>query len=170
MVHKVVLAVSLLTALLPNWIYEKNVIPFATVMVSQTKFYSAFSLAHVVVRNKLLWRELCSGGGGGGGITESKSDKYSRNRSEGLTCQIKDSVGDKFKEKEAAVLESLKSDIEKLIIQSGANVVRTGSVSPAGFYFEYSEADVQGRIEFVGERSMENHYYMGVNMVEKDKD
>ncbi|MGH9905341.1 MAG: hypothetical protein ACRD8U_07130 [Pyrinomonadaceae bacterium] len=80
------------------------------------------------------------GGMGGGGASVSSEQSFS-NKMHSFSCQI--SVGS-FDEVD--FVASLKADVEQEINLSGATIVNQGSSEPVGFYFEYSEGNILGRI------------------------
>jgi hypothetical protein len=63
-------------------------------------------------------------------------------------------------------MASLKTDVEKEIIRSGAKIINQGSSAPAGFYFEYSEGDIHGRINIRG-TIRQNYYSLDADLQEK---
>lgn len=122
--------------------------------LSSTSFLSNFSLEDLVKKNSSPSGQLCAGGGmGGGGGTFSSAGhgRSSSHKSTSFSCQIKSSGESGFDE--AAFLASLKVDVEKEIGTSGAKVVGEESSGPAGFYFEYIQQDIRGRVEISGKKS-----------------
>jgi hypothetical protein len=126
----------------------------ALMNLSSSAFLSNFSLEDLVKRNGSPSGQLCAGGGmGGGGGTGSSvgHGRSSSHKSTSFSCQIKSTGESSFDE--AAFLASLKVDVEKEIAASGAKVVGEGSSGPAGFYFEYIQQDIRGRVEISGKKS-----------------
>lgn len=131
---------------------------------SSSSFLSNFSLEELVKKNRSPSGMLCAKGGmgGGGGDIRSVGPKQSSsNKNSSLSCQISDDSFD-----EAAFLASLKADVEKEIIQSGAKIMNQGRSDPAGFYFEYSEGGIHGRITIGGKKSGTNYYSLEATLNE----
>ena len=108
---------------------------------------------------------ICAKGGMGGigGVGSSVGLKQSSsNKSSSFSCQISSDSFD-----EAAFIASLKADVEQEINRSGATIVNRGSSGPAGFYFEYSERDIHGRISIGGKKSGESYCSLEAKLDEK---
>jgi hypothetical protein len=133
---------------------------------SSSSFFSSFSLEELVKNNQSPPGVICAKGGMGGGSVgfwsvgrkQSSGDKTS-----GFACQLGAGSFD-----EAAFIASLKADVEKAIIHSGAKVMSEGSSAPGGFYFEYSEGDIHGRINIVG-KIKSNYYSLEANLHENSE-
>lgn len=141
--------------------------------LSCTSFLANFSLEDLVKKNRTPSGQLCAGGGmggigggggGGGGFWHGRS---SCNKSSSFTCQIK-SVGDNRFD-EAAFVASLKADVEKEVSASGAKVIDQGSSGPAGFYFEYVEKDIRGRVELSGMKNDASFYTWKLNSSSRER-
>jgi hypothetical protein len=134
---------------------------------SSSSVFSNFSLEELVKKNQSPSGMICAKGGmGGGGIRVSSGGvgrkQSSRNKSSSFSCQISAASFD-----EAAFIASLKADVEKEIIRSGAKIMNQGSSDPTGFYFEYSEGDIHGRISIGGKKSGANYYSLAASLAEK---
>ncbi len=165
MKQKRILVMSFLAAVYIGCVHGGTVTSATTVLPSPTKFFSTFSLADSIGKQRV---GMCSGMAIGS-TSKPEDDGVRHRRSDSFGCGVND-TGDKFKEKEKAFLESLKSYVEKQIAESGAKVVDTGDAFPAGFYFEYAEGDVEGRIEFISKVSSDNYYFLSATLVERSKD
>lgn len=123
--------------------------------LSSSSFLANFSLEELVKKNRSPSGQLCGGlgglGGGGSSISSARPGRSSSHKSSSFSCQIKSNGGSSFDE--ADFLASLKADVEKEIADSGAKVVGQGSTGLAGFYFEYVEDDISGRVEIAGKSS-----------------
>lgn len=115
--------------------------------LSSSSFSSNFSLEELVKKNQSTSGMICAKGGlgGGGGRVFSVGRKQSSsNMSSSFSCQISAAFD------QAAFIASLKADVEKEITGSGAKIINQGSSDPSGFYFEYGEGDIDGRISIKG--------------------
>ena len=101
--------------------------------------------------------------GMGGGSFSVGREQSSSNKISSFSCQINPGSFD-----EAAFVGSLKADVEQEINRSGATIVNRGSSDPAGFYFEYSEGDLNGRISIEG-KSGTNYYSLEASLDEKSE-
>ena len=131
---------------------------------SSSSFFSNFSLEELVKKDQSPSGMACAKGGmGGGGVRSSAvgGKQSTSNKSSSFSCQISAAAFD-----EAAFLASLKADVEKEIILRGAKIIKQGNSDPAGFYFEYSEGDINGRISIGGKRGP-NYYSLEANLDEK---
>jgi hypothetical protein len=143
--------VILLTALLMG-----NGCARALMNLSSSSFLSNFSLEELVKKNRSPSGLLCGSGGlggmGGGGSSFSRAGygQSSSHKSSSFSCQIKSTGESSFDE--ADFLASLKADVEKEIADS-AKVADQGTTGQTGFYFEYVEHDIRGRIEISGKSS-----------------
>jgi len=132
---------------------------------SSSSFFSNFSLEELVKKNQSPSGMICAQGGmggGGGGFSSVGRKQSSSNRSLSFSCQIRATSFD-----DAAFIASLKADVEQEIIRSGAKIMNQGSSDPAGFYLEYSEGDIQGRISIGGKKSGANYYSLEASLAEK---
>lgn len=86
----------------------------------------------------------------------------SSNKTSSFSCQI---GADSFDE--AAFTASLKVDVEEELIHSGGKIINQGSSDPAGFYIEYGEGQIHGRISIVGKKSGGEYYSLEANLEEK---
>ena len=134
--------------------------------LSSSSFLSKFSLEELVKKNRSPSGTICAKGGlggGGGSVTQVGPKQSSANKSSSFSCQISTESFD-----EAAFIASLKGDVEKEIIRSGAKIMNQGSSDPVGFYFEYSEGDIHGRISIEG-KSGTNYYSLEASLAEKSE-
>ena len=137
-------------------------------------FYSNFSIAELVKRNK-SWSSLGSamggiGGGGGGG---SYSRVGSRGPGTGLSRFHKtDSValhltpGGLAKADEEKFLSSLKADLQDEIVKSGARTTASGDLETPGCYVEYGEEGIHGRVEISGKHAGGVYYTLTATLSE----
>lgn len=133
---------------------------------SSSSFFNNFSLEELVKKNQSPSGMICAKGGmGGGGVRVSSVGRKqsSNNKSSSFSCQVDASFD------ETAFIASLKADVEREIIRSGAKTINQDSSDPAGFYFEYSEGDIQGRIS-IGGKSRLNYYSLEATLDEKTED
>ena len=132
---------------------------------SSSSFFSNFSLEELVKKNQSPSGMICAQGGmGGGGVRVGSVGRKqsSSNKSSSFSCQISAASFD-----EAAFIASLKADVEQEIIRSGAKIMNQGSSDPAGFYFEYRERDIHGRISIGGKKSGANYYSLEATLNER---
>jgi hypothetical protein len=132
---------------------------------ASSSFLSNFSLEELVKKNRSPSGMICAkggmGGGGGGGSSVGRKQSSS-NKSSSFSCQISDDSFD-----EAAFITSLKADVEQEINRSGATITNRGSSDPSGFYFEYRESDVHGRISIEGKKSGAKYYSLEARLNER---
>jgi hypothetical protein len=130
-----------------------------------SSFLSNFSLEELVKKNRSPSGMMCAKGGmggGGGGVSSVGPKQSSSSKSSSFSCQISDDSFD-----EAAFITSLKDDVEQEINRSGATIVNRGNSEPAGFYFEYSEGDIHGRISIGGKKSGAKYYSLEARLNER---
>ena len=132
---------------------------------SSSSFLSNFSLEELVKKNRSPSGMMCAKGGmggvGGGGSSVSPK-KSSSSKSSSFSCQISDDSFD-----EAAFIMSLKADVEQEINRSGATIMNRGSSDPSGFYFEYADGDIHGRISIGGKKSGAKYYSLEAKLNER---
>jgi hypothetical protein len=93
---------------------------------SSSSFFSNFSLEELVKKNQSPSGMICAKGGmGGAGIRVSSVGRKqsSSNKSSSFSCQISAASFD-----EAAFIASLKADVEKEIIRSGAKIMNQAQI------------------------------------------
>ena len=132
---------------------------------SSSSFLTNFSLEELVKKNRSPSGMICAEGGlgGGGSVVSSVGRKQSSsNKTSSFSCQI---GADSFDE--AAFTASLKVDVEEELIHSGGKIINQGSSDPAGFYIEYGEGQIHGRISIVGKKSGGEYYSLEANLEEK---
>jgi hypothetical protein len=132
---------------------------------SSSSFLANFSLEELVKKNRSPSGMICATGGmggGGGSVSSVGSQRSSNTKSSSFSCQISDNAFD-----EVAFIASLKADVEQEINHSGATIVSQGSAEPAGFYLEYNDRDVHGRISVGGKKSGANFYSLEARLDEK---
>jgi len=137
----------------------------ALMYFSSSSFLSDFSLEELVKKNRSPSGMICAKGGMGGagsGVSSVGREQSTSNKSSSFSCQISDDSFD-----EAALIASLKADVEQEINRSGATIINRGSTQPAGFYFEYRDGAIRGRIEISGKKSGANYYSLQANLDEK---
>ena len=123
-----------------------------------------FSLEELVKKNRSPSGMLCAKGGMGGGAAISAAWVLSNHlvtRIPPYRARLATTLLMKL-----AFLASLKADVEKEIIQSGAKIMNQGRSDPAGFYFEYSEGGIHGRITIGGKKSGTNYYSLEATLNE----
>ena len=134
--------------------------------IGPTSFLTNFSLEDLVKKNRSPSGPLCAKGGMGGvgsgggtyGLGRSSSSKSSS-----FSCQI--NALETFDE--AAFINSLKADVENEIKDAGAEVVSQGNSAPDGFYFEYRQGGIQGRVTISGKKGSGNYYTLEASLKEK---
>jgi hypothetical protein len=132
--------------------------------LSSSSFLSSFSLEELVKQNSSPSGMICAKGGMGGdgsAVGSVGRQQSSINKTSSFSCQISAGSFD-----ETAFVESLKADVEQEINRSGAKIVKRG-LNPAGFFFEYSEGGILGRISIDGKRSGTNYYSLVAKLDEK---
>lgn len=124
-------------------------------MYSGSSFFSKFSLNELVERNKTSGGLNCSAGGAGdgigigaGGVGKGPSHFH---KGESFSCQI----GEQFDQ--GKFIEALKRSVEKDLDASEAKIISSDSPDVTKFYFEYTVAEINGRVEISGTRS--GNYY-----------
>jgi hypothetical protein len=140
----------------------------ALMHLSSSSFLSKFSLEDLVKSNRSPYGRACANGGmGGAGVGASSIGRRqsSSYKSSSFSCQI-DAAGENTFDG-TAFIASLKADVEKEINDSGAKVINQGSSDPAGFYFEYRDGAVRGRIDISGKKSGANYYSLQASLDEK---
>jgi hypothetical protein len=132
----------------------------------RSNFLTNFSLEDLVKKNNSPAGKLCAagglrsiGGGGGVGPDRTSSDQHSK-----FSCQIKTGAENSFDQ--VAFLASLKADVERQIVTSGAQVTGQGDSGSAGFYFEYREHDIHGRVEILGVKNGANLFVLQAKLAE----
>ena len=132
---------------------------------SSSSFLTNFSLEELVKKSRSHSGIICAEGGlgGGGSVVSGVGRKQSSsNKTSSFSCQI---GADSFDE--AAFTAFLRADVEEKLIHSGAKIINQGSSDPAGFYFEYAEGQIHGRISIVGKKSGGKYYSLEANLDEK---
>ena len=132
---------------------------------TSSSFLTNFSLEDLVKKNRSPSGIVCAEGGRGGAgdsFTIVSPKQSSSNKSSSFSCQV--SAASFY---EAAFIASLKADVEKEIIRSDATIMNRGSSDPAGFYFEYNEGEIHGRISIDGRKSGGDYYSLEANLDEK---
>ena len=158
---KMIFIVILLTAMPVVSIYE------ASAEDKSTKFFNSFILEELVRKSESPWGRLCAQGGrseGGGGGVRGTTRGVHFYKTETFSCRIEMEENGEFNRN--ALLDSLRSDVEKQIVRSGAWIVRRGGIGPAGFYFGYRKGGIRGRVEITGSM-VEGHYSLSAKLDEK---
>jgi hypothetical protein len=132
-------------------------------------FYSNFSIADLVERSNSRLGLACSSGGMGGvglgGVSHSTGAKeFHYQKTETFSCHLK-SVS-LVESDEAQFLASLNADVQNEIVRRNARVNGGGDLNAAGFYFEYSEDGIQGRIEISGTLTAATYYNLTATLSE----
>jgi hypothetical protein len=138
--------------------------------ISSSSFLSGFSLEQLVKNNHSPSGVLCAKGGMGGTGNRfgSVGAQGSSNAvSSSFACHLSDTDSNSFDE--AAFITSLKMDIERQIIDSGATINRQGSPDPSSFFVEYAERNIQGRITISGKMSAGGYFSLFANADEKSE-
>jgi hypothetical protein len=135
-------------------------------------FFSNFSIVELVKKNNSRSGAICSAGGGGG-VGTGSSD-YSPQKDEShfvahnsATYSINPANLNEFDEVE--LIQSLRADLEKEIIDTGASVINSDYLNPSGFYIEYSDEGILGRVEVTGAFNREESFNIKVTLNEKSK-
>ena len=135
--------------------------------VSSSSFLANFSLEELVKKNRSAFGMICANGGLGGsdsGVSSRSLQQSSSNKSASFSCQIGAQSFD-----EAAFAASLRAEVEEEIIRSGARIMNQGTLDPAGFYFEYREGKIHGRINIEGKKSGGTYYSLKASLDEKSE-
>lgn len=125
----------------------------------ESSFFSKFSVRQLVERHKSSAGFTCdSTGGGGGGIRAgaagSGGTHFTSQKSDSIACRLKSiELFD-----EAGLFSALKGDVERTLLDAGAQITDRGSSGPANFFFDYVLKNVTGRVELSGTR-IGNGYY-----------
>jgi hypothetical protein len=124
-------------------------------------FYSNFSLADLVKRNNSRLGLACSSGGMGGvgmgaGSHSGGAKEFRYHKTETFAGHI--TSASLVESDEAAFIESLKADVQDEIVRRKARVTHASDLKSAGFYLEYSDEGIQGRIEIAGTVSGTTYY------------
>ena len=117
--------------------------------------------------NDSTFGRLCAKGGlgGGGGRVSSVGRNGTTNRViSSFSCHLSEVDVNSFDE--AAFLSSLKIDLEREILDSGATIHSQGNTSPSGFFIEYDERDIHGRITLEGKNGGWVYYSLSANIDE----
>lgn len=137
-------------------------------------FYSNFSMAELVKRNNSLPSLSTSiggmGGGGGGGCFSKVGSRgpgagLSRfHKTDSFALQL--TPGGLAKADEEKFLSSLKADLQDEIVKSGALIAASGDLETPGWYVEYGEEGIHGRIEISGRHSGGAYYTLTATLSE----
>jgi hypothetical protein len=117
---------------------------------SSSSFLANFSLEDLVKKDRSPSGMICAKGamgGDGGGVWSVGRRQSSSYKNSSFSCQVDPTF------EGAAIIASLKADVEREINSSGAKVINQGSSDPAGFYFEYRQGGILGRIDILGKKS-----------------
>jgi hypothetical protein len=140
------------------------------VKVPSSSFLSGFSLEQLVKNNHSPSGMLCSKGGLGGGgnrIGSVGRKGSSTTASSSFSCHLSDADVNSFDEE--SFITSLKVDVERQIRDSGATVNSKGSSDPSGFFIEYAERDIHGRITINGKTSAGGYFSLFASVDEKSE-
>lgn len=138
--------------------------------VPSSSFLSGFSLEQLVKNNHSLSGMLCSKGGLGGDgnrIGSVGRKGSSTTASSSFSCHLSDADRNSFDE--AGFITSLKVDIERQIRDSGATINGKGSSDPTGFFIDYAERDIHGRITINGKTSTGGYFSLFASVNEKSE-
>ena len=138
--------------------------------IPSSSFLSGFSLVELVKNNHSTSGMLCAKGGLGGdgnriGSVGRKGSSTAASSS--FSCHLTDPDSNSFDE--AAFITSLKMDIERKITDSGATINGQGSTDPSGFFIDYAERDIHGRITINGKMSAGGYFSLFANVNEKSE-
>jgi hypothetical protein len=138
----------------------------SAIQASQSAFLAQFSLPKTLVTINAPGLD-CSKFGEGGGIGASAGGKgsggVSHSQSHSTFCGIERPEG--FQE--AGFIQSLKTEIERQIQSSGAQVRGSRYSGGNGFQIEYAEGKIQGKVEITGQRQ-ESTYIVTTNIEENN--
>ena len=138
--------------------------------IPSSSFLSGFSLEQVVKNNHSPSGMLCAKGGLGGGgnrIGSVGAKGLSNAVSSSFSCHLSDADSNSFDQ--AAFIASLKMDIERKITDSGASINGQASTEASGFYIEYAEHNIHGRITINGKMSTGGYFSLFANVNEKSE-
>src|SRR5215813_4967318 len=122
-----------------------------------SSFYANFSLAELIRKNDPNLgidfgnAGIASGGGGGSSFAKANLNRYQKTDS--FSWAIGPNRRNAFEE--AKLMQALAALVENEIRQRGATVRESGGV-PSGFYAEYDDEGIQGRIELTINLSGDN--------------
>ncbi len=136
--------------------------------IPSSSFLTGFSLERLVKNNHSPSGMLCSKGGLGGDgnrIGSVGRKGSSTTASSSFSCHMSDADGNSFDE--AAFIASLEMDIERQIRDSGATINGKGSSDFTGFFIEYAERDIHGRITINGKTTGGGYFSLYANVNEK---
>lgn len=133
----------------------------------QSPFFSKFSLKELVQRSDSDGALNCSAGGAGDGIGIGAGgfgmNQSNFHRSEGFSCQMRDS--EQFDE--AKLIKVLQQNLQNDLEAINAQISSIGTIDETSFYFEYAFEGVKGRVEVSGARSTNNLYTLKADLDEK---
>jgi hypothetical protein len=138
--------------------------------VPSSSFLSGFSLEQLVKNNHSPSGILCARGGMGGSgnrIGSVGAKGFSNAVSSSFSCHPSEADSNSFDE--GGFITSLKMDIERQITDSGATINGQGSTDPSGFFIEYAERDIHGRITINGKTSAGGYFSLFANVNEKSE-
>jgi len=131
---------------------------------TQSRFLSQFSLQKIVGSQATRGLD-CSIATEGYGMGASAGgigfDRVSHDQSHTTVCEIKESGI--FKEGEFTQL--LKSEIEKQVQKTGGEIQGSGISGSKGFYIEYAEGNIHGKVEVSFQR--DGRYYSVTARIEE---
>ena len=136
--------------------------------IPSSSFLSGFSLEQLVKDNHSPSGMLCAKGGMGGNgnrIGSVGAKGFSSTVSSSFSCHLSDADNNSFDE--TAFITSLKMDVERKITDSGATISGQGSPDPSGFFIEYAERDIHGRITISGKTSAGGYFSLFASLSEK---
>jgi len=138
--------------------------------IPSSSFLSGFSLEQLVKNNHSPSGVLCSKGGLGGDgnrIGSVGRNGSSTTASSSFSCHMSDADSNSFDE--AAFITSLKMDIERKITDSGATINGQGRPDPSGFFIEYTERNIHGRLTISGKTSARGYFFLFASVNEKSE-
>lgn len=144
----------------------------AFMSVTQSPYFSKFSLRELVEKNKPSYGLICSaggiggGGGGSGGGSVTGRKQFHHHKGESFSCQIQTS--EQFNE--AGFISSLKENTETDIKASGAKIIENGSPDANSFYFQYVVGDIEGRTGISVRRTGNDYYSLKADLDEKNRE
>lgn len=104
-------------------------------------------------------------GGAGNRIGSVGAKGSSNTASSSFSCHLSGADSNYFDE--AAFIASLKMDIERKITDTGATINGQGSADPSGFFIEYAEREIHGRITINGKTTKGGYFSLYATVNEK---
>lgn len=139
----------------------------------ESRFFSDFSMRKLVEQNKSHSGLVCDAGGGGGGgeggmkVWSVGRKEFHSHKGDSFDCWVKPDAVNHVDE--LALIAALRQDVDKAIIDSRATIIETGNPTSSSFYFRYTFAQAEGRVEISARRVRDNYYSFNADLDEGSK-